>query len=142
MSSQLISPAVASAADRDYLIRQSMSTGYQYFSLLMPPLYTAVVLSRRRMGALPWSINRMLRATWIGGAAGIMQGGAFEYFRTSNQNEEILRARRINAMYNVTLHDNTLYSLRAQDHSTIGAILGALLTPAVFWKRARSIHRE
>ena len=33
-------------------------------------------------------------------------------------------------------------SLRAEDHSTIGAILGALLTPAVFWKRARTVHRE
>jgi len=59
----------------------------------------------------------MLRATWLGGAAGILQ----------------LRVRRINSMYNMS-------SLRADDHSTIGALLGALLVPAVFWKRARAVH--
>lgn len=31
-------------------------------------------------------------------------------------------------------------SLRADDHSTIGAVLGGLLTPAIFWKRAKTIH--
>lgn len=31
-------------------------------------------------------------------------------------------------------------SLRADDHSTIGAILFAVLTPAVFWNRARVAH--
>ncbi|KAH8117212.1 hypothetical protein DFH11DRAFT_988577 [Phellopilus nigrolimitatus] len=133
MSVEPISATVASSADREYLIRRSMSIGYQYFSLLMPPLYTAVVLSRRRMGAMPWSINRMLRASWIGGAVGVAQGGALEYLKTSYESEDVLRARRINAMYNMS-------SLRAEDHSTIGAILGATLTPALFWKRARSVH--
>ncbi|KAL5511757.1 hypothetical protein ACEPAH_4975 [Sanghuangporus vaninii] len=133
MSVQPISPVAASAADRDYLIRRSMFTGYQYFNLLMPPLYTGLVLSRRRVGAKPWSINRMLRATWMGGIAGSAQGGALEYFRTSRQDEETLRVRRINAMYNMS-------SLRAQDHSTIGAILGGTLTPAIFWKHARAVH--
>lgn len=133
MSADPISIAAASAADREFLVRRSMSIGYQYFSLLMPPLYTAVVLSRRRMGAQPWAIGRMLRATWIGGIAGIAQGGALEYFRTSHENAETLRNRRINAMYNIS-------SIRAEDHSTIGALLGAMLTPAIFWKRARLVH--
>lgn len=31
-------------------------------------------------------------------------------------------------------------ALRADDHSTIGAILGVLLMPAIFWKRARAMH--
>jgi hypothetical protein len=31
-------------------------------------------------------------------------------------------------------------SMRADDHSTIGATLFALLTPAIFWNRARLIH--
>ena len=31
-------------------------------------------------------------------------------------------------------------SLRAEDHSTIGALLGSLLIPALFWKRAKLIH--
>ena len=65
-----VNTQIARSADREYLIRRSMSKGYQYFSFIMPSFYTCVVLSRRRMGALPWSINRMLRATWIGGAVG------------------------------------------------------------------------
>lgn len=59
-----------SAVDREYLVRCSMAKGYQFTSLLAPTLYTAIVLARRRSGALPWSLNRMLRATWIGGVAG------------------------------------------------------------------------
>lgn len=31
-------------------------------------------------------------------------------------------------------------SIRADDHSTIGAILFAVLTPALFWNRARMVH--
>ena len=31
-------------------------------------------------------------------------------------------------------------SLRADDHSTIGGILFAVLTPALFWKRANAIN--
>ncbi|PAV23529.1 RNA polymerase III subunit RPC82 helix-turn-helix domain-containing [Pyrrhoderma noxium] len=133
MSSESVSLTAASAADREFLVRRSMTIGYQYFSLLMPPLYTFVVLSRRKLGAQPWAIGRMLRATWLGGIAGVAQGGSLEYFRTSQQNAETLRIRRINAMYNMS-------SLRAEDHSTIGALLGSLLIPALFWKRAKLIH--
>ncbi|THH10273.1 hypothetical protein EW145_g1438 [Phellinidium pouzarii] len=133
MSVEPVSASAASSADREYLVRRSMSIGYQYFSLLMPPLYTAIVLSRRKMGTMPWSINRMLRATWAGGMAGVVQGGSLEYLRTSCESEESLRARRVDTMYNMS-------ALRAEDHSTIGALLGATLTPALFWKRARIVH--
>ncbi|KAF9518902.1 hypothetical protein BS47DRAFT_1379645, partial [Hydnum rufescens UP504] len=30
--------------------------------------------------------------------------------------------------------------IRADDHSTIGAILFGVLTPALLWKRARAVH--
>ena len=53
-------------ADAEYLIRQLMTTGYQWSSLIVPPVYIAYVLRRR--GAL--SINRVLRATWVGGLSG------------------------------------------------------------------------
>lgn len=33
-------------------------------------------------------------------------------------------------------------TIRAEDHSTIGALLFALLTPAIFWKRAGTVHCE
>lgn len=62
--------SITSQVDREYLVRRSMSKGYQYASLSMPPLYTIFVLARRSAGAAPWSLNRMLRATWIGSIAG------------------------------------------------------------------------
>lgn len=55
-------------ADVEYLVRRSMTKGYQLFSLLTPSIYTAFVLSRR--GRSHFTVNRFLRATWIGGAAG------------------------------------------------------------------------
>jgi hypothetical protein len=33
-------------------------------------------------------------------------------------------------------------SLRADDHATIGGILFAVLTPAIFWKRASTVNCE
>lgn len=32
--------------------------------------------------------------------------------------------------------------MRRNDHSTIGAILAAVLTPAILWKRANVVNRE
>ena len=52
----------------EYLVRQAMTTGYQWSSLLVPPVYIAYVLARRGRATL--SINRVLRATWVGGLSG------------------------------------------------------------------------
>ena len=54
--------------DTEYLVRQAMTTGYQWSSLLVPPIYIAYVLARRGRAAL--SNNRVLRATWVGGLGG------------------------------------------------------------------------
>jgi hypothetical protein len=56
------------AADTEYLVRKAMTTGYQFFSLLTPPAYTAFILARRGRGA--FTANRLLRATWLGGFVG------------------------------------------------------------------------
>jgi len=125
------SEVVAKAADREYLIRRSMTKGYQYLSLLSPPLYTFITWTRRTGAA--WTVNKLLRATWIGGAIGIAEAGAFEFLRTMHESEESLQVRRLRAAYNIS-------SIRADDHSTIGAVLGAVLTPALLWKRGRSVH--
>ena len=58
----------AHAADVEFLVRRSMTKGYQLFSLLTPPVYVAFVLARK--GRTQFSINRFLRATWVGGAVG------------------------------------------------------------------------
>jgi hypothetical protein len=55
-------------ADTEYLTRQAMFTGYQYFSLFTPTIYAAIVITRR--GRQAFSINNALRATWVGGLAG------------------------------------------------------------------------
>ncbi|KZT26338.1 hypothetical protein NEOLEDRAFT_250580 [Neolentinus lepideus HHB14362 ss-1] len=121
--------AIARAADAEVLVRRSMTKGYQLFSVLTPPIYAATVLYRR--GRTGFSLNRFLRATWIGGA--LASGGLVEYARVSKSNGETVRRRRISAAYDTD-------SLRADDHSTIGAILFAILTPAIFWKRANIVN--
>jgi hypothetical protein len=55
-------------ADTEYLVRQAANTGYQWSSLLLPPAYIAYVTARRGRGAL--SLNKVLRATWVGGFGG------------------------------------------------------------------------
>ncbi|VDC07157.1 unnamed protein product [Peniophora sp. CBMAI 1063] len=121
----------ARAADTEFLTRRSMTKGYELFSLLTPPLYTAFVLLRKPKGH--FNVNRLLRATWFGGATGIAAGGAFGYVRATNTSPETLRHRRIQAIYDAD-------SMRTDDHATIGALLFAVLTPAMFWKRATTIH--
>lgn len=73
-------------ADTNFLVRQSMSTGYQVFSILTPPLYTIFVLMRRGRGA--WSLNRFLRATWVGGLTGTLHPGS-RYTIISNFAQEL-----------------------------------------------------
>jgi hypothetical protein len=51
-------------ADSEYVIRHGMTKGYQIFSLIAPPAYAIWVL----LGKGKLSVNRLLRATWIGGA--------------------------------------------------------------------------
>ncbi|KZV62612.1 hypothetical protein PENSPDRAFT_641962 [Peniophora sp. CONT] len=124
----------ARAADTNYLTRRSMTKGYELFSLLTPPLYTAYVLLRKPKGH--FNVNRLLRATWLGGATGtscIAAGGAFGYARAVSTSPETLRHRRVQAMYDAD-------AMRTDDHATIGALLFALLAPATFWKRATTIH--
>ncbi|EMD38648.1 hypothetical protein CERSUDRAFT_153644 [Gelatoporia subvermispora B] len=122
----------AHAADTEFLVRRGMTKGYQIASLITPPLYTIIAFSR--YGRSHFSINRLLRATWVGGSAGecrlcIVGGGAFEYVRSAYSTENKVRRRRIQAAYDTA-------SIRADDHATIGGVLFAVLIPAILWKRA------
>jgi len=119
------------AADVEFLVRRSMTKGYQLFSLLTPTAYATFILARK--GRAQFSINRFLRATWVGGAVGCVAGGGFEYIRSANSSEVTVRNRHIRSAYDTA-------SLRADDHSTIGALLFAVLTPALFWRRASTIN--
>ncbi|KAI0747876.1 hypothetical protein C8Q80DRAFT_1168886 [Daedaleopsis nitida] len=118
-------------ADIEFFVRRGMTKGYQLLSFLTPPVYA--VFAMTRYGRSHLSVNRILRATWIGGSLGIVGGGAFEYARSAYSNSEKVRSRRFQTAYNTA-------SIRADDHSTIGGILFAVITPALFWKRANSIN--
>jgi len=120
------------SADTEYLARNAMNAGYQLTSLLIPPLYVGFTLASPARRAA-FSLNRMLRATWVGGIGGsITTGGlAYTWYRTIDQDQ--LRVKRLQVAYD---HSR----LRANDHSTIGGILMAVLTPALFWNRAHTIN--
>lgn len=83
---------------------------------------------------------------------GTVAGGGFGYARYRFSNEEVARKHRLESTYNVrdfipSLMD--IYSspclqsnrIRAEDHSVIGSILLAVLTPAILWKRANTVNR-
>ena len=119
MSSEDVELYHARIADTEYLVRRSMTKGYQLFSILTPPIYAGFSLFRKGRGHL--TVNRLLRATWLGGAAGrchrmtlysiyslyahlgIASGGAFEYVRSANSSSETLRSRRIRATTDVPI---------------------------------------
>ncbi|KIK95848.1 hypothetical protein PAXRUDRAFT_11183 [Paxillus rubicundulus Ve08.2h10] len=119
------------AVDTQFLVRRSMTKGYELFSLLTPPVYIAFILARK--GRAHFSANRFLRAAWVGGAAGCATGGALEYVRCANSTETTIGSRHLRNAYDAA-------SLRADDHSTIGSLLFAVLTPALLWKRANVVN--
>ena len=86
-------------SDTEFLIRHSMLKGYQALSLLTPPLYTLFTLYRH--GRPGFTINRLLRATWIGGGIGTAAGGGLAWTRLRSQTPESLQDRRTRLAYNV-----------------------------------------
>ncbi|KAG2366816.1 hypothetical protein BDR07DRAFT_1395196 [Suillus spraguei] len=115
----------------EILIRRGMTKGYEVFSILTPLAYATFVLVRKGKGH--FTVNRFLRATWVGGAVGCSGGGALEYIRSSRASDATVGNWRLQHSYDTA-------SLRADDHSTIGAILFAVLTPAILWKRASTVN--
>ncbi|QRV90098.1 RNA polymerase III subunit RPC82 helix-turn-helix domain-containing protein [Ceratobasidium sp. AG-Ba] len=118
----------AHAADSEYILRQFSTRGYQAFSFITPLAYTGYALAKRKQ----WSLGQTLRATWIGGIGGAVAGAGTGWAWTSSVSPERVRATRIKMAYDRNL-------LRLNDHSTIGLLLGGLLTPAIFLKRGRLI---
>ncbi|KAJ4488355.1 hypothetical protein J3R30DRAFT_3696126 [Lentinula aciculospora] len=116
------------SADTEYLVRKNSNKGYRILSILTPTAYTAYILARH--GHRAFSINGLLRSTWIGGFAGAAGGAATTFARYTYTNTEQLRVKRVQVAYDTD-------RIRAEDHATIGGVLFAVLTPAVFWNRAK-----
>ncbi|PPQ64005.1 hypothetical protein CVT24_009379 [Panaeolus cyanescens] len=121
----------AHASDVQFLVRNSMNMGYQWASILVPPVYIALTVSRKGGSAL--SLNRSLRATWAGGLSGAALTGTAAYLRYDNSTEDSVRAQRITTAYDTS-------ALRRNDHATIGGLVSAVLVPAIFWKRANVVN--
>ncbi|KAF9532357.1 hypothetical protein CPB83DRAFT_847715 [Crepidotus variabilis] len=119
------------AADTEYLVRQAANSGYQWSSLLAPPAYMAYVVARR--GRTSLSLNKVLRATWVGGLGGSVAAGSVAYARYAYSGEDTVRVRRIKAAYNTD-------ALRRNDHATIGGVVVGALTPAILWKRGAALN--
>ncbi|KAF9459373.1 hypothetical protein BDZ94DRAFT_1171866 [Collybia nuda] len=117
--------------DTQYLVRDAMTTGYQLSSFLVPPLYTAFIVFKR--GRPSFSLNRLLRATWMGGLVGTVGSGGLSYALYAHSTKESLRARKNQAAYNIN-------RIKADDHALIGTVLMSVLTPAVLWNRAHIIN--
>lgn len=117
--------------DTEYLVRKSMSTGYQWSSLVVPPAYIVYVAARKGRGYI--SLNKILRATWVGGLGGAAISGGIAYVRYAYSSEDSVRAKRLETAYNTSI-------VRRNDHSTIGGVLAAVLVPAIFWKRAGVVN--
>jgi hypothetical protein len=66
--SENIDPENARLVDTEYLVRRSMTKGYQLFSIITPPIYAGLSLFRK--GRAHLTMNRLLRATCLGGVAG------------------------------------------------------------------------
>ncbi|KZT56701.1 hypothetical protein CALCODRAFT_509262 [Calocera cornea HHB12733] len=122
------SPASVSV-DSSYLARTRALQFSQLASLALPPLYTCVALYRRT----PLTINRFLRASWVGTATAALLGGGWEIVRLQGMGPLAVGERAW-----AVGHDAN--RLRSQDYSLIGSFIGSLTTSAVLWKRARKVH--
>ena len=119
----------AHAADSEYILRQYSTRGYQTLSFVAPLAYTGYAIAKRR----PWSLTQTLRATWVGGIGGAVAGAGTGWAWATSSSPERVHTARAKMAYDHSL-------LRLNDHSTIGMLLGAMLTPAIFYKRAPIIH--
>ncbi|KZV94042.1 hypothetical protein EXIGLDRAFT_737493 [Exidia glandulosa HHB12029] len=115
--------------DFDDGVRHAASLGWQIASIAAPPAYIAFVLARRGRSAL--SLNSVFRASWIGGVAGTGVGALAGYTRLKATD-----ATRIHEQAMLRRYDAS--KVRRDDFSMVGAALGAVLAPALFWNYARA----
>ncbi|KZO99330.1 hypothetical protein CALVIDRAFT_595948 [Calocera viscosa TUFC12733] len=123
------SSSASLSVDTSFLARTRALQFSQLASLGLPPLYTAVTLYRRH----PLTVNRFLRASWIGTASAALLGGGWELVMLQG-----MQPLELGEHAWAVGHDAN--RLRSQDYSLIGSFLGALTTSAVLWKRARKVH--
>ncbi|KAG9084888.1 hypothetical protein FS749_004885 [Ceratobasidium sp. UAMH 11750] len=115
----------ANTADSEYVLRQYSTRGYQAFSFIAPLAYTGYAISKGKT----WSLRQTLRVTWVGGLGGAATGAGVGWAWASSVSPERVHAKRTKLAYDRRI-------LRLNDHSTIGMLLGAMVTPAILLRRA------
>ncbi|KAG8991694.1 hypothetical protein FRB90_001252 [Tulasnella sp. 427] len=116
-------------AARESLYKQITFRGFQYGSIVAAPAYILLTLARRR----PVTANSTLAATWVGGLTGAAAGYGAGYW-----NYKDLQDVKVTEAWAMIAYNRQ--QVRLNDYSTVGAVIGALLTPAIFYKRARLAH--
>jgi len=116
------------SVDVQAVLRADAQAGYQLASLVALPAYVTFALVRKR----GLTLNRTLRATWIAGVVGAGAGAGYGWYE-SRRGDNYLRDRHIGLSYDAR-------RIRSDDHSIIGAVLFAVITPALFWRSARAAH--
>jgi len=128
MTSVPVDPLPQASADVQALLKHNAFRGYQLACVAIPPLFISYSLVRRR----PLSTNKVLSATLVGGAAGAGVGLGIGTMQYSHAPGDRLTTARVKLAYDTK-------QIRLDDYATLGAILGAVLTPAIFYRRTRLV---
>ncbi|KAG8738141.1 hypothetical protein FRC12_016897 [Ceratobasidium sp. 428] len=119
----------AHAADSEYILRQYSTRGYQTLSFVAPLAYIGYTVAKGK----PWTLSQTLRATWVGGLGGAAAGAGVGWAWASSVSPGRVHKARTKMAYDRNL-------LRLNDHSTIGMLLGGMITPAILLKRASIVN--
>ncbi|KAH7107751.1 hypothetical protein BKA62DRAFT_145347 [Auriculariales sp. MPI-PUGE-AT-0066] len=106
-------------------VRHSALTGWQIGSLVTPILSVGLWATRRGRG-LRGNVNFHLRSAWVGSAVGTATGAGLGYARYSGLPTGDIRVHS-------TRQQQDALRARRDDYAKIGAFLGAVLGPAIFF---------
>lgn len=96
----------AHAADTEFFVRRGMTKGYEIMSLLVPPAYAAFAISR--YGRSQVTVNRLLRATWVGGSVGARLTYSSQGSEAKPVSQALLAEARLNTSGQLTQHQRML----------------------------------
>ncbi|KAJ7286040.1 hypothetical protein C8J57DRAFT_1286559 [Mycena rebaudengoi] len=119
-------PSEKWSSDSAYIAARSMTSAFGLGSLLGPPVYVCLLLSKRTRIL---SVERFFNVTTCTGLGVAGAGGGASYTRSYFTDPQKLKQKRVELAYSVSRR-------REDDFTTIGLLLGGCLAPAVFWTRA------
>lgn len=122
---------INSSSDYNYLVQKWAVRGWQNGCLVGIPLF--MIVSRRFTFKSRGPLERVLRATWMGGAAGTVAGGTLGVARYYGMDKHELRRRRIELQFSEK-------NLRRDGFATIGGVITSLLVTGLWWNHASFVN--